>query len=246
MGNWVKNVIRTQDFQLAVWKRLNTNCPAGHLAGQNANAQVYRAWCGKAIDLRWIQWLLSDPSRLLGLIETHKIVRKKQRSPQTLQKARYSTGLLESLACNLHSFVWQLVILPSACQETHNRFIVPVNKSFRSSLTYYCLMHWEPPPVHLLISAPDTWKGRPLKRPGPQGPGALLAPALFRRHNSGVAVSAWEVGRDRTSGWVWCRTAAGPHKLCRVLCFRQIRALQVTFLCSFTWKWWEYNTFLRV
>lgn len=168
MGNWVKNVIRIQDLQLAVWKRLHTNCPAGHLAGQNANVQVYRACCGTAIDLGWIQWLLSDPSRLLGLIETHKIVRKKPRSPQTPQKAGYSTGLLESLACNLHSFVRQLVILPSACQETHNRFIVPVNKSFRSSHTYYCLMHWEPPPPHPPASAPDTWKGRPLNGRGPQ------------------------------------------------------------------------------
>lgn len=59
--------------------------------------------------------------------------------------AGYSTGLSESLACNLHSFVWQLVILPSACQETHNRFIVPVNKSFKSSQTYYCRMQRESP-----------------------------------------------------------------------------------------------------
>lgn len=181
MGNWVKNVIRIQDLQLAVWKRLHTNCPAGHLAGQNANVQVYRACCGTAIDLGWIQWLLSDPSRLLGLIETHKIVRKKPRSPQTPQKAGYSTGLLESLACNLHSFVRQLVILPSACQETHNRFIVPVNKSFRSSHTYYCLMHWEPPPPHppprhRTLGKADPWTAG--------APSALLAP--FRRHTSGV------------------------------------------------------------
>lgn len=57
--------------------------------------------------------------------------------------ARLLQALSNSLASNLHSFVRQLVILPSACQETHNRFIVPVNKSFRSSQTYYGLMRRE-------------------------------------------------------------------------------------------------------
>jgi len=57
--------------------------------------------------------------------------------------ARLLQALSSSLASNLHSFVLQLVILPSACQETHNRFIVPVNKSFRSSQTYYGLMQRE-------------------------------------------------------------------------------------------------------
>lgn len=55
----------------------------------------------------------------------------------------------------------QLVILPSACQETHNRFIVPVNKSFRSSHTYYSIMQWEPPdPCAASSPPPEACKHR--------------------------------------------------------------------------------------
>lgn len=69
--------------------------------------------------------------------------KKKKGSAQMVRIARLLQALSNSLAGNLHSFVRQLVILPSACQETHNRFIVPVNKSFRSSQTYYRLMQRE-------------------------------------------------------------------------------------------------------
>lgn len=41
-----------KDFHLDDSKSLDAICPAGHLTQQNANAEVYRAWCGKAIDLR--------------------------------------------------------------------------------------------------------------------------------------------------------------------------------------------------
>lgn len=103
--------------------------------------------------------------------------KKKKGSAQMVRIARLLQALSNSLASNLHSFVRQLVILPSACQETHNRFIVPVNKSFRSSQTYYRLMQREREPPDPTL--PSVSSHEPLvskHRQGAQSSAALLRP----------------------------------------------------------------------
>lgn len=143
----------------------------------------------------------------------------------------YSTGLSESLACNLHSFVRQLVILPSACQETHNRFIVPVNKLFKSSQTHYCLMqreqepHAGPPPPHLKahqqpadprLEAPTALP--PHRFVGPphfySDPSAALVPlrTVSSCHGRHVGFGVWAVELNRHLRFGGLE---GPHKLLR-------------------------------
>lgn len=125
--------------------------------------------------------------------------------------------------------MWQLVILPSACQETHNRFIVPVNKSFRSSQTYYCLMQWEPPaPCTASSQPPEACKHRPCMAGAPRLHGFVGPQSIQARCTSRALYfhwAAWEVERDRNHEaeivYVDSRAkrtcgfhAVGPHKLC--------------------------------
>lgn len=128
--------------------------------------------------------------------------------------ARLLQALSNSLASNLHSFVRQLVILPSACQETHNRFIVPVNKSFRSSQTYYSLMQRE------RASRPRSPLGLITRTSGFQTP--MRSPELGRFVGTPIyscQIHFW--GLNHFSRWAWrAMNTADSHAWLSLLLWR--------------------------